>query len=132
MESGQWGEMCKTKVEGKAGSGLRRLLKIVFFIIRTMVIVFRSIRGKVGGIHALASPGVPAPLSTLEHGPTTLEYSLSIFVKAALSTPSLPVLGNLAYEAHQFSRGNQSRMKKNSLGMVWCPNKYFPLFLSPF
>ena len=128
---GQWGEMCKMKLDRKAGTGFRTLLKIVYFItfLRKMVIVFWGKRGKVGGLPAFVSPDIHALLLCSSfYSWTWLNHSLniiSIFVKAAFSRPSLLVLGDLTNEAYQLGRRNQSGMKRNSLGMVWHPDKYF-------
>ena len=54
---GQWGEMCKIKVNEKAGTGLRTQLKM------TMVTTFGGIRDKVGGIYAFISLDMPTLLS---------------------------------------------------------------------
>ena len=51
-------------------------------------------------------------------------FEHAIFVIAA-SRSLLLVLGDHANEAEQFCRRNQSGTKRNSLGLVWQPDKYF-------
>lgn len=40
MELGQRGEMCKTKLGRKSGTGVTTLLKIVYFSLKTWVMEF--------------------------------------------------------------------------------------------
>ena len=51
-------------------------------------------------------------------------FEHTTFVIAA-SRPLLLGLGDRANEPEQFCRRNQSGTKRNSLGMVWHPDKYF-------
>ena len=51
-------------------------------------------------------------------------FEHTTFVIAA-SRPLLLGLGDCANEPEQFCRRNQSGTKRNSLGMVWHPDKYF-------
>lgn len=71
MKLGQQGEVGKTKLGRKSGTGLTTLLKIVCFSLKTWVMEFWG-RGEAVEIPDFISPSTPALLSAPEHGPSTL------------------------------------------------------------